>query len=121
MNEPTIPYYFEAKDAYPKVTSAFFGGGTQADSHNTLEGEMQQFLDGIHYIVRQTWGDNAVGLDGALAQQCSLAYTLAQLQATATFYPRFYRDVIPEGQTADAILAKYQDAAKKLFAAYGVS
>lgn len=121
MNEPMIPYFNQLPGAYPKVTAKFFGSGTESGSHNTLEGEMQEFVDGFHYTLRRTWGDNPTELDGAVLYQSSLAYALNELKTIAFFYPRFYRDTVLPGQTVDGLLKQYQDEARKVATAYGIT
>ncbi len=116
-----IPYYFETPGAYPKAATRIVANGATSAPHETLEGAIQEFLDGMHLILADNAGSNAVPLDGVLAQQANLSYVLAQIDAYARFYPRFYLDSVPDGKTADAIATQYKAEATKLFAAYGLS
>ncbi len=117
-----IPYYFLA-GPYPTTASRIFGNGATQAAHLTLEGAIQELLDGIHMILRSGAALSAFGgeLDGALALQASLSYALTEIDALARFWPRFYLDSVPSGTTADGIAAKYKTEAAALFAAYGLS
>lgn len=116
-----IPYYFQA-GPYPTVASRVFGFGATQASHLTLEGAIQNFLDGVHMILRSQQAIQAFGgeLDGAWAEQARLPDALTQIDALVRFWPRFYLDSVPEGTTADAISAKYKAETTALFAAYGL-
>jgi hypothetical protein len=117
-----IQYYFQA-GPYPTIASRTLGNGATEASHLTLEGAIQNMLDGIHMILRSQAALAAFGgqLDGVWAQQASLADTLTQITALAGFWPRFYLDSVPAETTATAIAAKYKAEASALFAAYGAS
>ena len=117
-----IPYYFEA-GPYPVAASRILGNGVTQASHLTLEGAIQNFLDGIHMILRNQAALSAFGgeLDGALAQQASLANALTEIDALTRFWPRFYLDSVAAGTTAESVAAKYKTEAAALFAAYGLS
>lgn len=117
-----IPYYFQA-GPYPVAASRIAGNGATQAAHLTLEGAIQAMLDGIHTILRNRAALSAFGgeLDGALAQQASLAYALTEIDALARFWPRFYLDSVPAGTTADSIAAKYKTEAAALFSAYRLS
>src|SRR5689334_5518835 len=114
-----IPYYFQA-GPYPTVASRSFGNGAAQATHLTLEGAIQNFLDGVHLILRSQQAIQAFGgeLDGAWAEQAQLSDARTQVEALAKFWPRFYLDSVPQGTTADAISAKYKAEATALFAAY---
>jgi hypothetical protein len=120
MNQ--IPYYFQA-GPYPVIASRILGNGATQASHLTLEGAIQDMLDGVHMILRSQAAIMAFGgqLDGAWAQQASLSNTLTQIDALARFWPRFYLDSVPEGATADAVSARYKADAGALFAAFGLN
>ena len=120
MNQ--IPYYFQA-GPYPTVASRIFGNGATQATHLTLEGAVQNYLDGVHLILRSQQALQAFGgeLDGAWAEQARLSDARTQIDALVRFWPRFYLDSVPQGATADAIGAKYRAEATALFAAYGLS
>ena len=118
MNQ--IPYYFQA-GPYPTVASRVLGISATQAQHLTLEGAIQNMLDGVHMILRSQAALSAFGgeLDGVWAQQASLSDALTQIDALARFWPRFYLDSVPGGTTADAIAVKYKADTTALFAAYG--
>jgi len=117
-----IPYYFQA-GPYPTVATRSFGNGAAQATHLTLEGAIQNFLDGVHLILRSQQAIQAFGgeLDGAWADQARLSDALTQVDALVRFWPRFYLDSVPAGATADTIGATYRAETTALFAAYGLS
>lgn len=119
MNGDQVRFYWEVNNpqGYPKVPSRVLNGTTQAE-HLTLEGAVQNFLDGIHQILALQKG--GVELDGALAQQANLQYALSNIDGLAQFWPRFYLDSLTPGKTAQETAAEYKQQAAALFAAYGL-
>lgn len=116
MNGEQIRFYFEL-GPYPTIASRI-AGGTMQSTRLTLEGAIQNFLDGIHQILALQAG--GVELDGALAQQASLQYTQSNIDGLARFWPHFYLDSVPAGTTPEAIAAKYKTDAAAMFSAYGL-
>jgi hypothetical protein len=125
MPASDIRYYFEF-GPYPKsdtrIQGAIPGTTGTATQHLTLEGSLQNFLDGIHMELRSRADAARYGseLDGAWGEQTKLPYVIAQVEALGRFWPRMYPDSVPAGKTAEQIVAQYKNDAQQMFAAYGM-
>lgn len=120
MNGDQITFYFEVAP-YPTAASRIAGNVPTQASHLTLEGAIQNFLDGVHMILRSFQAYAAFGGDAAsFGEVPTLAQANAQIDQLAQFWPRFYLDSLTPGKTAEQTAAEYKQQAAALFAAYGL-
>ncbi len=114
MNAPT---YF-----YPNYKRAILhtADGTPSTGPTlTLEGQMQQLLDGVHVTLSQHAGKTDPPMTGPIAEQTTRPYVRNALFVSAATYPKLFKDAVPKGATAEGLAWYYWHQAQRIFTFYG--
>lgn len=114
-------FYFQ-KGVYPTVASRIANGTPTQAKHLTLEGALQQFLDGVHMQLnlRATAVQYGLDIDPSLAEQTSLDNINFQIDLLGRFWPRMFLDSVTAPDTIESLTTQYKKAAADLFSAYGL-
>lgn len=112
-----ITYYFQL-GPYPTINSRISGNAATNAAHLTLEGAIQNYIDGIHVLLANTQGQD-LSEDPGAASQLDQGAVAQNIDALSKFWPRFYLDSVTPGKTAQGIADQYKQDIAPLFSAYG--